>query len=302
MFGYRSLDWALVAIAEIDGATAATRAEEVVRRAGTSFYWAMRFLPRPKREAMFALYAFCREVDDIADEPAPEADKLSRLNGWRRTLDQLFAGEAPSDPVAMSLVAPIARYQLPRAPFEEILRGMETDATGPVRAPTMAELEVYCSRVAGAVGLQSVRIFGCRDDHADAYAQSTGLALQLTNILRDLEEDADDGRLYLPREALDAAGITTRDPAEVLVHPALGRACAMVAERAEQSYREAMRLREAMAPADARALKPAAIMTAVYRSLFDRMAARGWNRATEPVAMGKAAKLGVALRCLLTGA
>ncbi len=292
----------MAVIAAIDGAAAATRAEDVVRRAGTSFYWAMRFLARPKREAMFALYAYCREVDDIADEPAPQADKLARLEGWQRTLDQLYAGEAPSDPVAVSLVAPIARYQLPRAPFEEILRGMETDATGPVRAPTMAELELYCARVAGAVGLQSVRIFGCQDDHADAYAQATGRALQLTNILRDLVEDAEDGRLYVPREALDAAGIASRDPTEVLTHPALGRACAFVAERAERAYREAERLRDAMSPNDARALRPAAIMTAVYRTLFDRMAARGWDRATEPLEMGKAAKLGVALRCLLTGA
>jgi phytoene synthase len=292
----------VVAVAEIDGATAAIRAEDVVRRAGTSFYWAMRFLPRPKREAMFALYAYCRKVDDIADEPAAQADKLARLDAWRTELDRLYAGEAPSDPVAVSLVAPIARYQLPRMPFEEILRGMETDATGPVRAPDMAELELYCARVAGAVGLQSVRIFGCRDGRADDYAQATGRALQLTNILRDLEEDAGDGRLYLPSEALDAAGITVRDPAAVLAHPSLGRACALVADRAQQSYREAESLRAAMAPNDARALRPAAIMTAVYRTLFERMAARGWDRATEPVTMGKVAKLGVALRCLLTGA
>ena len=179
---------------------------------------------------------------------------------------------------------------------------METDATGPVRAPIMTELELYCARVAGAVGLQSVRIFGCADNRADAYAQATGRALQLTNILRDLVEDAEDGRLYLPREALDAAGIDAREPQAVLAHPALGQACAMIAERAAESYREAERLRAAMARADARALRPAAIMTAVYRTLFDRMAARGWDRATEPVTMGKAAKLGVALRCLLTGA
>ena len=292
----------MVALAEIDSAAAATRAEDVVRRAGTSFYWAMRFLPRPKREAMFALYAYCRDVDDIADEPAPEADKLARLDGWRRMLDQLYDGQAPADPVAAALAGPIVRYLLPRDPFDEILRGMETDATGPVRAPTMAELETYCARVAGAVGLQSVRIFGCADPRADDYAQATGRALQLTNILRDLAEDAEDGRLYLPVEALDAAGIEAREPRAVLAHPALGRACAYVAGRAAQSYREAEQLRAAMRPADARALRPAAIMTAVYRTLFDRMAARGWDRALEPVPMGKAAKLGVALRCFLTGA
>lgn len=292
----------MVALADIDGAAAATRAEDVVRRAGTSFYWAMRFLPRPKREAMFALYAYCREVDDIADEPAPDADKLARLDGWRRMLDQLYAGQAPDDPIAAALAAPIARFNLPREPFDEILRGMETDATGPVRAPTMAELYTYCARVAGAVGLQSVRIFGCRDPQADAYAQATGRALQLTNILRDLEEDAEDGRLYLPAEALDEAGIDTREPSAVLAHPALGRVCGAVAARADQSYRQAEQLRAAMSAADARSLRPAAIMTAVYRTLFERMAARGWDRALEPVQMGKAAKLGVALRCFLTGA
>ena len=276
-------------------------AEALVKRSGTSFYWAMRSLPMAKRQAMFALYAFCRAVDDIADEPAPRDDKLDRLEAWHGELDRLFGGGMPEQPIAAALRDPIARYGLPREPFVEILRGMESDARGPIRAPSMAELEVYCARVAGAVGQQSVRIFGCGDIAADGYALATGHALQLTNILRDLAEDAADGRLYLPREALDAGGIQGDEPVAVLAHPGLPAACAWVAARAEARYGEAEALRSAMAPADARALRPAVIMTAVYRRIFERLGERGWQRALEPLSLSKADKLWIALRCLVLG-
>ena len=271
------------------------RARDVVRRAGTSFYWAMRLLPIDKRDAMYALYAFCREVDDIADEPAPEASKLAGLDDWRKALDRLYSGEVPEQIVAQALIAPIARCGLPREPFDAILRGMETDARGPVRAPSMAALIAYCDDVAGAVGRQSVRIFGCADSHADDFARATGRALQLTNILRDLAEDAADGRLYLPREALLAAGMETDDPDTALAHPGLGEACATVAAEAARHYGEAGRLLHAMSRDDASSLRPAVIMTAIYRRLFDRLSARGWESVLEPVRMGKIEKLGIAL-------
>ena len=271
------------------------RARDVVRRAGTSFYWAMRLLPIDKRDAMYALYAFCREVDDIADEPAPEASKLAGLDDWRKALDRLYSGEVPEQIVAQALIAPIARCGLPREPFDAILRGMETDARGPVRAPSMAALIAYCDDVAGAVGRQSVRIFGCADAHADDFARATGRALQLTNILRDLAEDAADGRLYLPREALLAASMETDDPDTALAHPGLGEACATVAAEAARHYGEAGRLLHAMSRDDASSLRPAVIMTAIYRRLFDRLSARGWESVLEPVRMGKIEKLGIAL-------
>ncbi len=271
------------------------RARDVVRRAGTSFYWAMRLLPIDKRDAMYALYAFCREVDDIADEPAPEASKLAGLDDWRKALDRLYSGEVPEQIVAQALIAPIARCGLPREPFDAILRGMETDARGPVRAPSMAALIAYCDDVAGAVGRQSVRIFGCADAHADDFARATGRALQLTNILRDLAEDAADGRLYLPREALLAASMETDDPDTALAHPGLGEACATVAAEAARHYGEAGRLLHAMSRDDASSLRPAVIMMAIYRRLFDRLSARGWESVLEPVRMGKIEKLGIAL-------
>ncbi|MDP6951623.1 MAG: squalene/phytoene synthase family protein [Alphaproteobacteria bacterium] len=181
------------------------------------------------------------------------------------------------------------------------MRGMESDARGPIRAPSMGDLEVYCGRVAGAVGQQSVRIFGCGDAAADSFALATGHALQLTNILRDLAEDAADGRLYLPREALDVGGIEGEDPMRAIDHPGLAVACAWVAERAAARYDEAEALRRAMAPADARALRPAVIMTAVYRRVFERLGERGWQRAIEPLSLSKTEKLWIAIRCLVRG-
>lgn len=285
----------------MNAAASAAAVGTIVRAAETSFYWAMRLLPRAKREAMYALYAFCREVDNIADEPAPQSEKLLALDRWRRALDALYGGRAIHRPVAIALGDAIARFDLPREPFDAIVSGMETDARGPVVAPTADELELYCARVAGAVGLLSVRIFGCRDPRADDYALATGRALQLTNILRDIAEDAADGRLYLPREALEAAGVRSRDPKALLNDPRLSEACAAVAMTAEASYEKARSLRDAMAREDAACLAPAAIMTAIYRRLLLRIQARGWNRVSESVSLPRREKFSVIMRCLLAG-
>ena len=285
----------------MNAAASATAVGTVVRAAETSFYWAMRLLPRAKREAMYALYAFCREVDNIADEPAPQSEKLRALDGWRCALDALYDGRAADRPVAIALGDAIMRFDLPREPFDAIVSGMETDARGPVVAPTTDELDLYCARVAGAVGLQSVRIFGCRDPRADDYALATGQALQLTNILRDVAEDAADGRLYLPQEALEAAGVRLRDPEALLKDPRLPEACAAIAVTAEASYEKARRLREAMMREDAACLAPAAIMTAIYRRLLLRMQARGWNRVSERVSVPHREKFSIVMRCLIFG-
>ena len=173
----------------------------VVADSGTSFYWGMRLLPAAKREAMFAIYAFCREVDDIADSEASPASKQAELALWRAEVEALYAGR-PSRPTSLALAAPIERFELPRAEFDAMIDGMEMDASEAMRAPPMAKLERYCRCVAGAVGVLSVRVFGARSPDRDAGAVALGDALQLTNILRDLVEDAGFGRLYLPRELL----------------------------------------------------------------------------------------------------
>ena len=185
--------------------------EDVVVKAKTSFYWAMRLLPAEKRQAMFAVYAFCRVVDDIADGDLPEAAKLRQLQGWREEIERLYAGDA-RDPIARALIEPIRRFDLAREDFLAMIDGMETDARGGLIAPAMADLELYCSRVAGAVGLLSVRIFEAPRQGRRELAHALGEAVQLTNVLRDLDEDAGLGRLYLPRELLQKHGVPVETP------------------------------------------------------------------------------------------
>ncbi len=263
----------------------------VVADSGTSFFWAMRLLPEPRRDAMFAIYAFCREVDDIADDPAPMAEKSAGLAGWRDEIARLYAGR-PTYPTGRALLGPVNAYCLRQEDFLALVEGMEMDAAD-IRAPTMEDLELYCDRVACAVGRLSVRAFGATEARAEDVAFALGQALQLTNILRDIEEDAERGRLYLPRELLEANGIAATDLAEVLRHPALPAVCDALAEIAERRYAEAQ---AALADCARRPMRPARVMLEVYRRTLARLRARGWTRLEEPVSLPKAEKLWIALR------
>jgi phytoene synthase len=265
---------------------------DVVVKAKTSFYWAMRLLPAEKRQAMFAVYAFCRVVDDIADGDLPEAAKLRQLQGWREEIERLYVGDA-RDPIARALIEPVHRFGLAREDFIAMIDGMETDARGGLIAPPMAELELYCSRVAGAVGLLSVRIFGAPEQGRRGLARSLGEAVQLTNVLRDLAEDADLGRLYLPREFLGKHGVPIDSPHSALRHPRLPAACEELVAVAERRFDEAMALLAAM---PRRPLRPARIILVVYRRLLQRLRQRGFTRIAEPVKLSKAEKLWLILR------
>ncbi|HZB91768.1 MAG TPA: presqualene diphosphate synthase HpnD [Stellaceae bacterium] len=263
-----------------------------VAAAGTSFYSAMRLLPEARRDAMFAIYAYCREVDDIADNDAPPATKRAELAGWRREIDAIFAGNAVR-PLSRVLADVARAYRLRREDFLAIIDGMEMDAAADIRAPSLAELELYCDRVASAVGRLSVRIFGSDVPAADRVAWALGRALQLTNILRDLAEDAARGRLYLPREYLEEAGIDATDPQTVLRHPALGAACDRLAALAEQRFAEAA---SAMRECPRRAMRPAAVMGAVYGAVLQRLRQRGWRDLEREVKLPTSLKLWLALR------
>jgi squalene synthase HpnD len=276
--------------ADLDAARAHVRA--VVAASGSSFYWSMRFLPRAKREAMYAVYAFCREVDDIADGAAAPAAKLAELEGWRVEIAALFAGR-PSRPTTRALALPVSRFDLPRAEFDAIIDGMEMDADERMRAPSLMELERYCRCVAGAVGILSVHVFGVRGRRVEQGALDLGEALQLTNILRDLAEDADRRRLYLPRELLHQHGIAESRPDLVLAHQALPAVCAALAARARQRFADAERL---LAAGDRRQLRPALVMMQVYRRTLERLIARGWQRLDQPVRVAGTERLWLALR------
>jgi phytoene synthase len=269
----------------------AAQIEARVRAAGTSFYWGMRVLPPPRRAAMYAIYAFCREVDDIADD-APAEEKAPGLAEWRREIDRLYAGQ-PRHPIARALLAPVGAYKLDRRDFLAIIDGMEMDAQRDIRAPSLEELDLYCARVAGAVGRLSVRAFGADTDRALDVAEALGRALQLTNILRDLVEDAARGRLYLPRELLDKHGIAGDDPQAVLAHPNLPKVCEDIAAMARQNFAEAGR---AMADCPRRAMRPAALMKAMYRAVLDALERRGWTALDQPVKTSKWLKLWLVLR------
>jgi phytoene synthase len=267
--------------------------ESVVRAAGTSFYRGMRILPPDRRAAMYAVYAFCRLVDDVADEPAPIEEKRRGLDAWRERIAQVYEGAA-SGPVERALLAAVQRFGLRRADFLAIIDGMQMDAEAAIVAPDRATLDLYCDRVASAVGRLSVRAFGDSSASADEVAWHLGRALQLSNILRDLGEDAERGRLYLAREWLEAAGVPP-DPALALTAPGLPRACAMAAAEAHAHFAGAS---AAMRRCDPRAMRPARVMGATYAAVLRRLERRGWGRPGERVSLPKWEKAWIAARYL----
>ena len=265
--------------------------DALVRAAGTSFYQGMRILPPDRRIAMYAIYAFCRIVDDIVDEERPFDDKLTRLDEWREKIGRLYQAEA-SDPVTRILLLAIGKFDLRKQDFLGVIDGMQMDAQRAIIAPNLAELDLYCDRVAGAVGRLSVRAFGDASPSADEVAGALGHALQLTNILRDLDEDASRNRLYLPREWLEDADIPLL-PQAALASPRLGVVCERVAALAADEF---ARAEAAMTRCDDKAMRPARLMAATYRALLSRMRRRGWTDPTRPVSLPTWQKLFIALR------
>ena len=261
------------------------------RAGGSSFYFAMRILAREQREAMFEVYSFCRAVDDIADSTAPAEWRLARLADWRKDIDALYNGEVPAG--RDGLARTIRRFSLRQDDFVAVIDGMGMDAVENIRAPRVERLDLYCDRVASAVGRLSVRIFGMGESDGIALAHHLGRALQLTNILRDIDEDAGLGRLYLPREALQAAGIASTEPAVVAADPAIGTACAFVADRARGHFAQSDAI---MARSPRRAVRAPKIMEVVYRRILEGMIARGWALPRARVRVNKIYLLGVALR------
>ncbi|MCG5242617.1 presqualene diphosphate synthase HpnD [Azospirillum doebereinerae] len=266
----------------------------VAERSGSTFYWPMRLLPASKRAAMFAIYAFCRRIDDIADEPGDPEEKRAALDAWRREIRSLYAGGAPTSPLAAALKGAIDRYGLPRGELEALIDGMAMDVGEGLRAPELATLRVYCRRVAGAVGMLAIRVFDRADPANEAFALALGEALQLTNILRDLTEDATLGRMYLPHELLLAAGIGTSVPDRVLAHPGLPQACEALADLAETRFAEA---RQAIAGRKCGSLWAATAMMVLYHRLLRRLRARGWSDPALRVRVGRRESAWVALRC-----
>ena len=257
----------------------------------SSFYAAMRILPRDQREAMFQIYSFCRQVDDIADSHGPREERLAALQNWRDDIDALYRGQPPAR--LSDYVASVKRFDLQRADFLAIVDGMEMDVPQDIRAPDLATLDLYCDRVASAVGRLSVRVFGLPQEDGILLAHHLGRALQLTNILRDIDEDAALGRLYLPREALLHAGITSDDPAVVAADRALPKVCAGIVARARTHFETAD---EVMARNSRRVVRAPRIMERYYSAILELLVRRGFAAPRAPVRLNKLAKLAIVFR------
>ncbi len=282
-----------MAVVANDAPARPERAPPELPASGSSFYTAMRILPAEQRDAMYAVYAFCRAVDDIADEEGPRGPRRAALQAWRDDIDRLYGGKVV--PATADLAAPTRRFGLRREDYHAVIDGMAMDLEADIFAPDWATLDLYCDRVASAVGRLSVRVFGIQSESGDALAHHLGRALQLTNILRDLDEDAGRGRLYLPREALEDAGIAIdgRTADAILAEPALGKACDAVAARAAGHFGEANRI---MSAAPRRAVRAPRLMEAAYRQVLRRLRERGWAPPREAVKVSKVRLLGALLR------
>ncbi len=263
---------------------------------GSSFYSAMRILPREQREAMFEVYAFCRAVDDIADDQVGDrAERFDRLTQWRRDIDAIYKDKPPAH--LSGLAQAVNTFRLAREDFIAVIDGMEMDVRGPICGPELKTLDLYCDRVASAVGRLSVRIFGLPEGDGIALAHHLGRALQLTNTLRDVDEDAAIGRLYLPREFLEKEGVPPGDPNAALANPALPRVCSAVAAMAADHFEKADAI---MAKVPRKSVRAPRIMGQAYRRILSRLIARGWKSPRTPVKLGKGEIATILIRSFVT--
>jgi presqualene diphosphate synthase len=259
---------------------------------GSSFYLAMRLMPKRERDAMFAIYAFCRRVDDIADDGiGTRAERYERLEAWRCDLDALYEGQKPQ---RVAFLAPVvAQFGLRKEDFFTILDGMEMDVAEDIVAPALATLDLYCERVASAVGRLSIKVFGMEEGPGFALAHHLGRALQLTNILRDIDEDADVGRLYLPREYLFAAGFKSLDPRMVVSDPRVDGVCRALAQKAHEHYEKADAI---LAKKPKGRIVTPRLMGSVYSEILKATEAQGFAPPRKRVSLSRGKLVSVLLR------
>lgn len=263
--------------------------QQKAQQAGSSFTAAFRLLPPDRRSAMEALYAFCREVDDIADECTDPTVAAIKLAWWRQEVDKVFAAES-QHPVGLALAGPCKTYQLQRSDLLAVIEGVSSDLN-PLPFADFAMLDAYCDQVAGAVGRLSARVFGPTDEPTLAYATELGLALQYTNILRDVGDDARHGRVYLPDGLLAQHGLNRRDVLSRKDTPALRAVLARLAELAHGRYDQALALLPARRRADQR---PGLVMAAIYRDLLRAIQESDYAVLHQRISLGPARKLWVA--------
>ena len=264
-----------------------------VRAARSNFYMPMRLMPKAPRKAIFAIYAFARALDDIADGAEPRDEKHAALDRWRRELDAVYRGH-PTTPITVALADAVKRYALPREELDALIDGMAMDVDGDLRAPPQATLDLYCRRAAGTIGVLAISIFSCSGPAERRFAIALGRAFQLTNIARDLAEDAERGRIYVPREIFARLGIGDVAPETLPQHPRFAEIRRDLCALAEAGYGEAD---AALAECRSRRrLWPALAMMGIYRRILGKLAAAaGGPRAR----IARPMQLAIALRALV---
>ncbi|MBP3347089.1 MAG: squalene/phytoene synthase family protein [Alphaproteobacteria bacterium] len=268
--------------------------KQIVKKSGTSFFWSMRFLPTAQRNAMYTIYAFCRHIDDIVDGDSPMAEKIDLLQAWREEMDNIFDKKVPTTEIGRKIYKNCMRFKLPKEEFLHLIDSIGMDVPNPVQAPDLNKFYRYCRGVAGVPGSLTLRILGCKDEQViNDLATSLGNALQITNILRDVKEDALNNRLYIPREYLEKAQITVTDPMSVVVDKNLVVAREELARQAKDNYAKADKL---IPQLDKKISRHVRMIESIYRHYFDMMENRGWEVISPKPSLGKFKKLSLALR------
>ncbi len=263
--------------------------QQKAAQSGSSFYYSFLFLPPERRRAITALYAFCREVDDVVDKPLDPGVARAKLEWWRQEIAAAFGG-APQHPVTRALRSVVATFHLPEANFQAVLDGMTMDLER-ARYADFAELERYCDRVAGVVGLMSAEIFGYTNPRTRDYARDLGIAFQLTNIVRDVGEDARRGRIYIPQDELARQGVSETALLKGESSPGFAQLVGEQIARARDWYARAL----AKLPVEDRAAqRPGLIMAAIYSALLDEIARDGARVLDHRIALTPLRKLWIA--------
>jgi phytoene synthase len=270
--------------------------QQKAAQSGSSFYYSFLFLPPNRRHAITALYAFCREVDDVVDECRDPSIAATKLIWWRLELARLYAGK-PEHPVTQALLPALAEFNLPQEQLLEIIDGMEMDLQQS-RYLDFKALSLYCYRVAGVVGLLSAEIFGYQDRKTQKYAHDLGMAFQLTNIIRDIGEDARIGRIYLPIDELQRFEVTAADILNARYSENFRRLMEFQIERAEQYYTQAV---SELPASDRKAQRPGLVMAAIYRTLLDEIKRDGCHVLTQRISLTPVRKLWIAWRTWIKG-
>jgi len=265
--------------------------QEQAAGSGSSFYYSFLFLPAKQRQAITALYAFCREVDDIVDECSEVSVALTKLNWWRDEIQRVFHGQA-QHPVGIALSKSIKDYKLDEKHFHSIIDGMLMD-TQQSRYQSFDDLAIYCHRVAGVVGLLAIEIFGYENKSTQQYAENLGLAFQLTNILRDVKEDAGIGRIYLPLDELKKFNVSEQDIINGEFNENMRSLFEFQAQRAENYYQQAYNL---LSKQDRSQQRGGLIMAAIYHALLERIKAQDHNVFSKRIRLAPLRKLWIAWR------